>query len=265
MTESVPGGIVRERLVVLDGACNVRDVGGYATADGRRRVRWGLVFRADSLDGCSAADHTVLAARGIRTVCDLRRPGEGVETPPPFLGDGRYLRFAMDGAASEGHTMADRVIAGEIGGLDVEWMVGVYAGLAQGYAARFGEILRLVATGEVPLLFHCAAGKDRTGLTAALLLHALGVSDDDVFDDYALTDTYRAGIREKLRARLAANGVDYDDVAAFFGAPRVVIERTFAGLRERYGSVEGYLDTEAGVGPTEIAGLREVLLEPART
>jgi protein-tyrosine phosphatase len=252
----------QERLVTLDGARNVRDLGGYPTTDGRT-VRWRLVYRADSLDTCSDADHDLLAALGIRTVCDLRRPGEGVDTAPRFLGGGRYLRFAMDGEASQGYTMAERVIAGEVKGLDVEWMVGVYGQLAHTYAPRFGEILRLVAAGEVPLLFHCAAGKDRTGLTAALLLHALGVADDVVFDDYALTDTYRAVFREQLRARLAANGVDYDDVAAFFGAPRAVIERTFATLRAEHGSIAAYLEAEAGVGPAEIAALQDVLLEPA--
>jgi protein-tyrosine phosphatase len=168
----------------------------------------------------------------------------------------------MDGEASQGTGMVERVLAGEVKVLDVPWMIGVYVQLADAYAAHFGDIFRMIASGEVPLLFHCAAGKDRTGLTAALLLHLVGVADDDVFDDYALSETYRAATREQLRARLAANGVDYDDVSAYFGARREVIEGTFAVLREEHGSIAAYLDRRTGVGPAEVAALRDVLLEP---
>jgi protein-tyrosine phosphatase len=260
-TTTDPDELRLRRLIALEGAHNVRDLGGYRAADGRT-VRWGLVFRADSMDECSDADHELLAALGIRVVCDLRGPGEGVESAPRFLGDGLYQRFHLDGDVAAADEYLERILAGEIKVIEVDWMIKVYGWLVKLYGERFGEVLRLIADGELPLLFHCMAGKDRTGMTAAFLLHALGVPEDVIFDDYVLTEVYRENWRERLTTRLAKVGVDYADVQAFFGADRRVIAGAFADLERRHGSIEAFL-TNVGVGPDVVARLRERLLEDA--
>jgi protein-tyrosine phosphatase len=224
-------------------------------------VRWGLVYRADSLDQCSDADHALLAALGIRAVCDLRRPGEGVETAPRFLGDGRYLRFAMDGETSQGHTMAERVIAGEITGLDVEWMVGVYAQLADTYAPRFGEILRLIAAGEVPLLFHCAAGKDRTGVVAAVLLALVGVSRKEIVADYHATAGAMAAFVDWLTiTHPEALDAMTSQPPEYLEAPMEAMEGFLDRVEQQHGSIEGYV-TGLGVDAATIDRLRTTLVE----
>jgi protein-tyrosine phosphatase len=115
-----------------------------------------------------------------------------------------------------------------------------------------------------PLLFHCTAGKDRTGVTAMLILSVLGVADEDILDDYELTTTYRSGRRvEQLRPELERAGVDVEAVLPFLIAPRPVMERTMAFVRERWGSAEGYLTGPAAVTPKTITRLRATLLEQA--
>ena len=97
-------------------------------------------------------------------------------------------------------------------------------------------------------MFHCAAGKDRTGLVAALLLAALGVSERDILDDYELTNRYRSAWRiAQLRPELAARGVDIDVMTAYFSAPREAMAAALEALVAEHGSLEGYLTGPAGV------------------
>jgi protein-tyrosine phosphatase len=256
---------LRERRIVLEGAFNLRDLGGYPTIDGRM-VRYGCVYRSDNLAALTDADLDTIGALGIRHICDFRNDLE-VETQPSRVPDHPELTIERvpigEGSGDLNRLMLDLVLAGELRVFGVDEMVGMYADMLDNHAPRFGTIIEHAADpSRHALLFHCTAGKDRTGVAAALLLGALGVADADILDDYVLTTEYRSGPRlEQLRPQLDEAGVDVEPLMPFFTAQRPVMELTLAGLRERHGSVEEYLTGVAGVAATTLDRLRDVLLE----
>jgi protein-tyrosine phosphatase len=254
--------VVAQRLVPLEGTLNFRDLGGYVGADGRR-VRWGRVFRSDHLGSLTAADVEALGRLGVRTVVDFRGAHEYDGAPQGAPGEAvrRLERPITDGPA-EGVTFYERVMDRTITRFEVADLTDFYLRTLERSAATFGEVLGLAADpAHHSLVFHCAAGKDRTGLTAALLLAALGVGEDDILDDYLLTNRYRSGRRmEVLRPQLAAEGIDIDDFRALFVAPREAMAGALAGVVKRYGSVEDYLSTAAGLDRATLDALRRHLL-----
>jgi protein-tyrosine phosphatase len=261
-----PGGdrvVVAERLVRLEGTLNFRDLGGYV-GEGARSVRWGRVFRSDHLGALTPADVAQLERMGVHTVVDFQgaheREGDNL-TELPSGSIRRIERPITDGPAA-GVTFYDRVMDRSIERFEVADLTRFYLRTLERAAPIFGEVLSLVADpAHHAVVFHCRAGKDRTGLTAALLLGALGVPDDVVIDDYLLTNRYRSGRRvEVLRPQLLEQGIDIANFEPLFVAPREALADTLVGLAERYGSVVDYLRTEAGLSDAALADLRRHLL-----
>ena len=239
------------RHIAHDVVFNLRDLGGYQTADGRT-VRWGVVFRGDGLHRLSADD---CAALGLATVLDLRTEHEinqrgrlevdGIDWHHlPVLQTIWDPSWATDEALSAERFLADRYLVM----------------LAEG-AEALGAALRVLADPErLPAAFHCAAGKDRTGVLAALVLSLLGVDDDTIAADYGLSRMSMERLVEWVRET-------YPDVydamieqpAAFRDAPEGAMHLFLADLREMHGSVEAYA-ASVGAGPEVLEGLRRNLL-----
>ncbi|WP_349828776.1 tyrosine-protein phosphatase [Brevibacterium litoralis] len=242
--------------VPLEGTFNVRDVGGWATADGHR-VRTGLVHRADGLANLTDGDRAELVARGVRTVLDLRETQEGRHAPdaldgtdiehlgmPVFLD--RY--YPMDPEDALAFRLPDRSLP------------TIYGLMIEEAGERFAEILTVLAEAEDPAVFHCSAGKDRTGMVAAFLLELLGVGRQTVLDDYAATERFLgADFVAALQTRFAAAGIVADLSKTATQAPRELMESTLAGIDDRFGSVEGYL-LEHGLDDRVPGRLRDRLL-----
>lgn len=256
--------MARERLVTLEGALNWRDLGGYPTADGRV-TKWGCVFRSDGLDQLTDADLEVIAALGIKLVVDFRVDREVGESPSrlPDHPDLRRQRLPIGGEEVEGRTVIETILAGEVRSYTIEQMASVYERLLEDFAASFGQVMHDASDpANHPMVFHCTAGKDRTGLMAMLLLGALGVADDDIVADYELTTRYRSSKRiEVLRPELEKHGVDVEAVRPFLTAQAPVMSATLKRLRADYGSIDGFLRARAGVEDATLARLRAVLLE----
>ncbi|HMQ25573.1 MAG TPA: tyrosine-protein phosphatase [Acidimicrobiales bacterium] len=264
-----PVAVAAERLVPLEGTLNFRDLGGYRTVDGRQ-VRWGRVFRSDALGQLTDADLTYLERLGVRLVCDFRDDHETQRAPSrlPAHPDLRMERFpigaggdtTVTGGRKDGLT--DLVLAGQLGEVSPEMLGDFYVGMLEGRSEPLVAVLDRVADpANHPLVFHCTAGKDRTGVLAAILLSVLGVDDETILDDYELTDRYRTPRRiAEVEPRLAEAGVELDKVRALFSAPRPVLARTLTTLEARYGSVERFLTGPAGMGPATLERLRSVLL-----
>jgi protein-tyrosine phosphatase len=254
---------VPSRHIDLEQAWNFRDLGGYATADGRS-VKWRKVFRSAGIDGLSDADLLTVGELGIRVVYDFRRDAEVGERLIWFERPDapRRIRLPIGGESATDDDFHRRVMDGTVRAVPPERLVKTYVDFAARFGSHFGIVLRgLSEPDDLPALFHCVAGKDRTGFTAMLLLSALGVPDDTIVADYELTEQARQPRIEQLRAELEAIGTRYDDMRGYFGAPAEVMVGVLAHLRDAYGSVEEYLDVECGVTATHVDRLRDLLLD----
>ncbi|MFJ6195595.1 tyrosine-protein phosphatase [Micromonospora sp. NPDC092111] len=239
------------RRIPFSAMFNFRDVGGYPGHDGRA-VRWNRLYRADSPHRIDGTDREAFAALGIRTVVDLRRPSE-VDR------DGRVP--ALDGLTyrhihPEHADWTQRRY--EPGSSLARYLADRYVDLAETGTAGLAEAVGLIAdSANAPVLVHCVAGKDRTGIVCGLTLAVLGVSDDDIAEDYALsTESSR-----RFGAWVAQTAPDAEKLPApFLASPAEAMTLFLGELRHRHGSVEHYL-RHAGVTDAQLAALRDHLLE----
>ena len=256
--------MIGERRLVLEGPVNFRDIGGYATRDGRR-VRWGRVYRSDSLETLTLRDIARLEELGVRHVCDLRRDEERASGPSRMLGHPRVRieHLPIGGIAAETKNMAGRMMRGEIPEVGVDTMASVYMMVLDLHADSFATVIERAAEPDsLPMIVHCTAGKDRTGVASALLLAALGVDDEAIEADYELTTEFHSQTRiAEVRPKLEAIGIDFAKVEAYWAAPRAVMAATLAALRDRHGGIEGYLTGHAGVAAETLDRLRASLLD----
>jgi protein-tyrosine phosphatase len=243
------------RTVELDGCHNFRDLGGYRTADGRQ-TRWRCLFRADGLGRLSAADCAVLADTGLATVVDLRTSDEAERAGrfPVHEVSVRYFDLPLTNVLP--HQMEPPPPGEDFS------LAGQYLDMLSGGAPAIGRVLALLADDEaLPAVFHCSAGKDRTGIISALILAFLGVPDEIIAADYALSAPAMVHIIDQLKIDLSDTGqLDRYPPAIIGAVPETMIE-FLAGVRAEFGSSD---DLAAFLGATEaVTTLRERLLEAA--
>ncbi len=242
-----------ERLIALEGAVNFRDLGGYAAGDGVR-TRWRVLFRADGLGELTASDLSVLRHIGIRTVIDLRSGDE--------LERGRFDVDAHPVAFHHFPFMEELPDA-----QDFERRPGFLGTQYREFVSDAGGQIRaalevLAAPGALPAVFHCTAGKDRTGVLSAIVLSLLGVDEPTVVADYALSGEAMARLRAKLIVKYPEGRDNIERLDEVFSADPAQMESLLDHLKERFGSVGAYV---AGLGTTPgvVERLRAVLLEPS--
>jgi protein-tyrosine phosphatase len=241
-----------DRHVTFEACFNFRDLGGYETVDGRR-VRWGSLFRSDSLHRLTDADLEVALGLGLRTVIDLRSTAE--------LERGRFA--AADDLAFHHLPLfeADSPPFKPPGRDDPEPPPGSgYVAMATRAHGTIAAAFRVVAECDFAVVVHCAAGKDRTGIVAALVLASLGVPDESIVADYRLSE-------RALPATLAWAEANAPEIAHeittlppwALRAPAPVMHAFLEILREHHGSIDGYLE-DAGVESSTLETLRARLL-----
>jgi protein-tyrosine phosphatase len=176
------------RVLPLQGASNFRDLGGYVGASGRA-LRWGRIFRSDHLGQLTAQDLTRIAPLGLATVCDFRGVHERAAHPCAIPGV-RVQALSIEPTVVQAIEDFVRTHGG-IGAPDaVRLMQDTYRAFVTDNSHRFAELFAHLLDGPGPLVFHCTAGKDRTGFAAALILHALGVQPAVVMHDYLLSNDH---------------------------------------------------------------------------
>ncbi|QPC83339.1 tyrosine-protein phosphatase [Phototrophicus methaneseepsis] len=251
-----------ERILALEGAINFRDLGGYQTADGRQ-TRWGRVYRAASLSRLTDADLAHLASLGVRMVCDLRTHDE-ISSEPDLTPTGAVYKHMplkqADGSDSGAGTY--RTLLDDLANVEKSMTTSYLSHMVDDNAPLYGELLSLIADVEnQPFIFHCTAGKDRTGIGSALLLLALGVPEPTVVADYSLSNLVANVFYESFKTMPLANEVDMDLLVPLMTAPPQRMEAVLQHLKDKYGSVERYLFDAAHITTNTLATLRETLLD----
>jgi protein-tyrosine phosphatase len=241
-------------IIPLEGSHNFRDLGGYQTREGRH-TRSGLIYRAGTLSRLTPSDLAQLAQLKLHSVFDLREgyehdeeghdqlwPGATLITLPTSLG--REAMIAQLRSDPLAFRMADFYIAS----------------LAPRAAYHAHLIKRLVAQLEQPLVFHCSAGKDRTGIVAALLLRLVGVEDEAIIADYHLTETLLGQYEVAQAERFRGYGLPEAAIQELLGAGPGNMQACLKALDDQFGSAEGYL-LQGGLAPQTLDRLRAVWLE----
>jgi protein tyrosine/serine phosphatase len=240
-----------DRLVPLDGCVNFRDLGGYP-ARGGRRVRRGVLYRSDALYAMTEADvRQVRDALGVRAVIDLRSSEEVASDGVGPLAEPPVRRHHLPLFEREGLTVPDE------GPRGLDEVYALMLRFARGPIARAVD---LIAASAEPLVFHCAAGKDRTGLVAAVVLGSVGVADEHVIDDYAYTQRALERIVARLRASEGYRYIVDALPADTLHAEPETMARLLEHARREYGSLRDYA-LRAGVAESSLAALERRLLE----
>ena len=263
LPEGGQGIIVADCHQPFEGIVNFRDLGGYETTDGHR-VKWGQVFRSGHLARVTDKDKILIKRMGIKVICDFRSPGE-VEAQPDWLpedGSMTYDHYPIVHGEFDPVDAMERMQKGDISWLTEDFVIKRYIKKIDDFADVWGEIINTLSDPENrPLVFHCTAGKDRAGACAAIILLALGVPEDIVIYDHGLSNVYIADALEMIHERIKALGIDPDDVAPYFTAPRNAIVAFVNHIRETYGSAADYLRTKAGISNKTLAVLKKELLD----
>lgn len=237
----------------LQGASNFRDIGGYRTQD-ERRVKSGQVFRSDHLAALSAQDLDQLKALGVRHSLDFRGVAEYTATPYDIAG---VQRVALTIEPTVIARMQALVAQGIVPSTDetVELMRETYRDFVNRNASTFGRFLKHLLEQPTPQVFHCTAGKDRTGFAAALLLSALGVDRATIEHDYLLTNALY-----KRDARLEGMGHPHVMKVLWQVQPEF-LHAAFEAVDTQHGGMQAYLHGAVGLSALEVAELQQMLLE----
>lgn len=262
-----------ERLLPLEGGTNFRDLGGYATTDGHH-VKWGEFYRSGAMNHLTPKDYEYLSSLDIKVVCDLRSRQEREISPTKWQAKpaARYTAVDYDGDA-----MFRRILPTNA----KQPRTDFYDEAPEIFAPQYRAMFRSLLAGEAPLAVNCSAGQDRTGIASGLILTALGVPRETIYQDYHLSTQLRRPENETPSVDLNEYK-DRNAVARFHwerqqmlkegkdpfkptplinadGQPKLAV--AFKAMETRYGSVEGYLQKQLGVGPAEIAKLRTMYLD----
>jgi protein-tyrosine phosphatase len=252
---------IAERSLHLQHAINYRDAGGYRTTHGHW-VRMGLIYRSNALSGLTPTEASQLANLQLKKIDDLRTTGERTRAPDPAVagashevmdmlsGDGTLLHHMMAARRAGNPQQAASEMLAEI--------KEIYRDFVRLPSARTSLRLFLIQLADrqnLPVAFHCTAGKDRTGWAQAVLLTILGVPRDKIMKDYLLTNVYFADSAVATGRRIVP-GVDDETARRLMAADPADLEAAFDEVRVRYGTFDNYLHKGLGLDDETLAAIR---------
>jgi len=246
-----------DRHVKLKGASNFRDLGGYETVDGKKLKR-GLIYRSDNLSYLSEEDIKKINEIGIKTVCDFRSDIELDELPSPFsektLPELKHIPIKTLGTKDLRELSIREDVTSEEMAKEMQHHYVLYV---HQHKKKYRDFINLVAFGEIPLVFHCFAGKDRTGFGALLYLGLLGVKKEIIIDDYLLTNKFFKGpiVNEDWR------DTSSERLKPLFEARVDYINAAFSEIYSSYNSIEDFVIKELEINSKTLDLLKSRILE----
>jgi protein-tyrosine phosphatase len=256
-----PSMIRDPRFVPIPGSLNFRDFGGYTTSDGST-VKKGKLFRCGMLTGIGKVGRDDFAALDIGVICDLRRGDEvaGAPTPTDAPFDVRvHIPIAPGSSVDLRESFSNPDMNTQH---RIDYMREITCEIARDHVVEYKLLVEHLLNTDNGFLLHCTAGKDRTGFGAALILSALGVPEEHVFDDYLLTNSATelfAAMKPRFQENYGGN-VTEADMQAVAGVQRDYLEAAIETIHQHFGSMQGYLE-EIGLGEASAAELRNKLLD----
>jgi len=244
---------VSRRHLPLTGASNFRDLGGYVGQEGRP-VKWRKIFRSDHLANLSAEDLQQIQSIGIKRSFDFR----GVQESQAQAYDWPDIQRH---SLSIEPTVVQRLQAQHLTGKPLtaadalDAMQTTYRDFVRVDSGRFAQLFEHLLDQPEPLLFHCTAGKDRTGLAAALVLYALGVSEADIWRDYLLTNQLYK------RNSIGATSLAPDVLKIVWEVQESFLQASLEEIHARYGNVQNYLGQELNLTPAALLRLQSLYLD----
>jgi len=260
---------VAERLLPLEGGRNFRDLGGYRGAGGRQ-VAWGKIYRSGVMSGLTNADFDYLSALGIKVICDLRSPQERAGEPSPYLTNGKAKVTAFD--YDMGPSMA-KLATATTRAQAVDVFAAGYVNFLDILTPHYTDLFARLLANEGPVTFNCSAGKDRTGMGAALILSVLGVPRETIIADYALTQVYvppsyykkqfaggtnNSGVNVQQAQAMARMPPEVLDV--ILGSDPAVMRQALAAVDAQHGGPVALAKARFGLTDRKIARLRALYL-----
>lgn len=242
------------RSLNLTGATNFRDLGGYV-GQGGRALRWRRLFRSDHLAALTPEDVAQLSGLGVGRVLDFRGVEERAPTPCALPG-ARVVSLAIEPTVVQGM----QALMAQGNGITVQdtvrLMQQTYRGFVHDNSPRFAELFEHVLDADTPLVFHCTAGKDRTGFAAALILLALGVPRDVVVQDYLLTNTF-------FKMPISGQGFAPQEVLeVLWRVQEDFLSAALHAVDTDFGGINSYLSNQLGLGAAQRSRLMALYLQP---
>ncbi|WP_376740062.1 tyrosine-protein phosphatase [Listeria booriae] len=256
--------VIGERTIPLEGCFNFRDLGGYVNTAGKT-VKWGKLYRSSLLTNITEKDKDTLEKLGVSWICDLRSTSEIAAKPTPALAHIKNRHIPI-GTAKNESTESQKIDLPDDHRVYEPLMGESYRVFVQskdGFREIFNDIIEKE---EVPFLFHCTAGKDRTGVLGALLLKLLDVPENTILADYELTNQYADNILGEMQGLVNAfsnseKKIDLENFRPMAEARPAYLEIAFDEMQKEYGSVDAYLEKGIGITPSEKAKFQTMMLE----
>jgi protein-tyrosine phosphatase len=263
--ESAPEVREAQRRLPVEGAANLRDLGGYQTRDGRA-LRWGVLYRADALADLSDEDVAYLERLRLHRVVDFRSERERERDPDRLPSGVKEVWQPISGKGLDPSELRDRLLAGEVTAEEsAGWLVEGNRAFAGEFRDVFARFLRDLADPEnLPTLFHCTAGKDRTGYAAALVLLVLDVPRETAMGDYLLTNQFTQAKTQRLLRMIRVMSLFRarpEDLSPLFEARKSYLSAAYSAIDATPGGTAAYLRDALGIDDALRAKLRANLLE----
>ena len=256
----------RQRVLPFRGIANFRDLGGYPAADGKR-IKWGILYRSGHLAKTTSSDLNTLQALNIETVIDFRSAQEKEKEPDrlPNTDSIKTLALPMLDVVNEAMSKEIHAVVENKNYHDFDpdqKMMAMYQLIASEYAAEYQLFMQTILAAEgCPVLWHCTAGKDRTGFGAAILLRLLGVSDQVILEDYLLSNKYAEKRRSLILFLRLTKGKEIIKIAKkMMSVDKTWIQAAFHAVDQRWGSFENYAKEGLALSPADISQLQATLL-----
>ncbi len=248
-----------QRQIKLQGAVNVRDLGGYITKSGKQ-VKWGKIYRSAEINNLTPSDLDTLHNRSINYVLDFRGPAE-FSIAPDKLPVGA-IRISLPSGSEEvgdrGKIMQSMAKATDGDSI----MLPFYANIAP-FTKRYKPMFETLLTNsnDSAILFHCTAGKDRTGIAAALILYVLGVDQQTIMNDYLASNYYRQRDNTRMKTLLVDTyHLKEQVVNDVMSVNEKYLNATFVAIKAQYGTIDNYLKKEMGLDDKAITKLKAIYL-----